>query len=233
MKVRRLAALGAAGGVLCAAVAHAQSVETSQATGATATAATGNVTPIATSRYIADDVSPFGKSTVTNDDAGSVAMPKLDFKSDGTEAADFDKYYAFHRADTDFATAYADVTECDGYARGLQTGIAYQQPPYPYAGTMAGAIGGAIGNAMVVAIFGSAEKRRMRRVNMRTCMNFKGYQRFGLPKALWDEFNFEEGLRGRGASEGQAWRDVRPRQGLCHAAHGCDDAALSDEAAQQ
>ena len=146
--------------------------------------------------YLTDSVSPFGVSTVSNADAQSETMPKLAYTSDGTEAADFDKYYAFHRADTDFATAYGDIAECDNYARGLQSGIGDVQVPYPYAGTMAGALGGAIGSAVAMAVFGSAEKRRLRRINMRTCMNFKGYDRYGLPKSLWDEFNFEEGLSG-------------------------------------
>lgn len=149
-----------------------------------------------TVRYLADSASPFGPPSADLNDKAGVAMPVLAFTSDGTEAADFDKYYAFHRADTDFATAYGDIAECDGYARGLQSGIGYMQAPYPYAGTMAGAVGGAIGNVMAVMIFGSAEKRRLRRVNMRTCMHFKGYQRYGLPKDLWDKFNFEEGLSG-------------------------------------
>jgi hypothetical protein len=61
---------------------------------------------------------------------------------------------------------------------------------------MAGAVGGMIGNAMAMAIFGSAEKRRLRRVNMRKCMSFKGYERYGLSKELWEKFNFEEGLTG-------------------------------------
>ena len=77
---------------------------------------------------------------------------------------------------------------------GCRAASANMQTPYPYAGTMAGALGGAIGSAMASAIFGSAEKRRARRVNMRTCMHFKGYDRFGLPKSVWDGFNFEEGL---------------------------------------
>ena len=149
-----------------------------------------------TVRYLADSASPFGPPSADLSDKAGVTMPVLAFTSDGTEAADFDKYYAFLRADTDFATAYGDIAECDGYARGLQSGIGYMQTPYPYAGTMAGAVGGAIGNVMAVMIFGSAEKRRLRRVNMRTCMHFKGYQRYGLPKDLWDKFNFEEGLSG-------------------------------------
>ncbi|MES2055702.1 MAG: hypothetical protein V4564_07190 [Pseudomonadota bacterium] len=154
---------------------------------------------------LADSGSPFGAPSTTMGNATDVTMPELAFKGDGTEAADFDKYYAFHRADTDFATAYADIAECDGYARGLQSGIGYQQVPYPYAGTMAGAVGGAIGSAMAMAIFGSAEKRRLRRVNMRTCMNFKGYDRYGLPKGLWEKFNFEEGLSGVSEEKRQAY----------------------------
>ena len=139
--------------------------------------------------------SPFGTLADPGDPA-KVTMPALAFKDDGTAAADFDKYYAFRRTDTDFATAYADIAECDGYARGLQSGIGYYQTPYPYAGTMAGAVGGALGSIMADMIFGSAEKRRLRRVNMRTCMNFKGYDRYGLSKDVWDAFNFEEGLSG-------------------------------------
>jgi hypothetical protein len=158
-----------------------------------------------TARYLADSGSPFGAPSADLTDMAGVTMPVLAFTSDGTEAADFDKYYVFRRSETDFATAYADIAECDGYARGLQSGIGYMQTPYPYAGTMAGAVGGAIGSAMAMMIFGSAEKRRMRRVNMRTCMHFKGYQRYGLPKNLWDKFNFEEGLSGVSEEKRQAY----------------------------
>ncbi len=144
--------------------------------------------------YLDDSGSPFGKVPEEAGDAAKVTMPKLDFTPSATDPSNYDKYYYFVRADTDFATAYADIVECDGYARGLASGISYTQVPYPYAGTMAGAVGGAIGSAMAMAIFGSAEKRRLRRVNMRQCMNFKGYQRHGLSKDLWQEFHFEEGL---------------------------------------
>ncbi|QQV78184.1 hypothetical protein H5J25_05610 [Sphingomonas aliaeris] len=146
-----------------------------------------------TATYLADSASPFGPPPAADDDA-KIAMPDLAFKADVTTDANFDKYYAFRRANTDFKTAYADIAECDSYARGLQSGIGYVATPYPYVGTMAGAVGGAIGNAMAVLIFGSAEKRRLRRVNMRTCMHFKGYNRYGLSKDVWDKFNFEEGI---------------------------------------
>ena len=146
--------------------------------------------------YVTESASPFGVVKMDEELRAKLAMPKLAFTASPTDAQDFDKYYVFHRPETSFAEAYADIVECDGYARGLSSGVAYQEVPYPYAGTMAGAIGGAIGNALAVAIFGSAEKRRLRRVNIRQCMNFKGYERFGLSKDLWKEFNFEEGLSG-------------------------------------
>ncbi|WP_245942227.1 hypothetical protein [Sphingomonas gilva] len=143
---------------------------------------------------IAESASPFAAATISNTDAASVTMPALTFEPEGDEAKDFDKYYYFHRAETDFATAYADISECDGYASGLSSGMGYTQVPYPYAGTLGGAIGGALGNAIADAIFGSGERRRVRRMNMRACMHFKGYDRYGLPKAFWEKFNFEEGM---------------------------------------
>lgn len=144
--------------------------------------------------FLADSGSPFGKLEFDEAEAAKLEMPKLDFTATPEDQASFDKYYYFRRAGVSYGDAYRDIVECDGYARGLASGIGYVQPPYPYAGTMAGAVGGAIGSAMAMAIFGSAEKRRLRRINMRQCMNFKGYARYGLKKDLWEAFNFEEGL---------------------------------------
>ncbi|MES2044718.1 MAG: hypothetical protein V4475_12650 [Pseudomonadota bacterium] len=127
-------------------------------------------------------------------DQASVVMPELTFAATPEIEAVYDKYYYFHRADTNFTTALADLRECDAFARGLTTGIGYTATPYPYAGTMAGAVGGAIANVMVMMIFGSAAKRQLRRTNMRRCMHYKGYERYGLKRDLWEKFNFEEGL---------------------------------------
>lgn len=137
--------------------------------------------------------SPFGVVTVSNDETSSLKLPPLAFTPTPEDVSNYDKYYYFHRPKTDFATAYADMSECDGYARGLTSAFKGADVPYPYAGTLAGAAGGVIANAMIAAIFVPAEKRRMRRVNMRQCMGFKGYARYGLRKDLWEVFNFEEG----------------------------------------
>lgn len=137
-------------------------------------------------------------------DQATVKMPELAFTTTPEIEDSFDKYFYFNRAGTNYVEAWSDLIDCDLLASGLSSGVGYQPVYYPYAGTMAGAVGGAIGNAMAAAIFGSAEKRRVRRVNMRRCMHYKGYQRYGLEKELWQKFNFEEGFSMTDAPERSA-----------------------------
>jgi hypothetical protein len=131
--------------------------------------------------------------TLSDEKIAKLEMPRLEGPVTPEDEANFDKYYYFHRNGTDVSTAYNDICECDGYARGLAVSYRYVNSYY---NTTAGAVGNVVGNVLVAAIFGSAEKRRARRINMRACMSFKGYQRFGLPKERWEKFNFEEGLDG-------------------------------------
>lgn len=138
----------------------------------------------------------------------AVAMPDITYTPDATIAADFDKYFFFHREGTDFSTAYADIIECDSLASGINfymgadsAAIASAMSQY---GALAGGIGGAIGGLMADAIFGSAERRRIKRINLRNCMFFKGYDRYGLEKDLWQTFHFEEGLSRENAKDREA-----------------------------
>ncbi len=62
-------------------------------------------------------------------DQASVVMPELTFAATPEIEAVYDKYYYFHRADTNFTTALADLRECDAFARGLTTGIGYTATP--------------------------------------------------------------------------------------------------------
>ncbi|MXO58094.1 hypothetical protein GRI89_00850 [Altererythrobacter salegens] len=133
----------------------------------------------------------------TEEEIAAVQMPALDFQATPEIAADYDKYFFFHRANSSFDEAYADITECDALSSGANiylgasdSSIAAASAQY---GMAAGVIGGAIAGAMMDAIFGSAERRKQRRTNMRTCMHFKEYDRYGLEKDLWQSFNFEEG----------------------------------------
>jgi hypothetical protein len=168
--------------------------------------------------------SPFGVVEISADEAGKLEMPKLDFSVTPEDEKNFDKYYYFRRDETDFPSAYADITECDGYARGLVSSYKYQDAPYPYAGTIAGAAGGAIANVMMAAIFVPGEKRRMRRVNMRQCMGFKGYERLGLNKELWETFNFEEGT---GAEEEESRLKALKLQALVASKAAASEKVLS------
>lgn len=125
-----------------------------------------------------------------------LTMPKLEFTPTPVDEGDYDKYFYFHRANTTFAQAYADIKECDALASGSSIYLGGNSGVMNNAVMqygMAGAIGGAIGSAMADAIFGSAARRAQRRANLRNCMHYKDYQRFGLSHELWSEFNFEEG----------------------------------------
>lgn len=124
-------------------------------------------------------------------------MPKLDFTATPEVEADFAKYFYFHRENTTFAEAYEDVHECDALASGSSIylgGNAAAAGAAAQYGVLTGAIGSAIGSAVADAIFGSAARREQRRVNLRNCMGFKQYQRYGLSRDLWTAFNFEEGM---------------------------------------
>lgn len=132
-------------------------------------------------------------------DPASIEVPNLGFSPDPSDSGDYDKYFYFHREDTDFATAYADIRECDSYSRNFGfrmggSGGAFLPAAATLPGVLGGALGSAIGNGMADAIHGSAERRKMRRLNMSACMGFKDYKMYGLPKNLWLKFNFEEGL---------------------------------------
>ena len=144
-------------------------------------------------------------------DPAKVELPQLAFAETQGDKDGYDKYFYFTRPDTDFATAYQDIRECDSLTRGIRTYVNGGTVPYPYAGTMAGALGGAIGSALADAIFGSAQRRALRRTNMRTCMGYKGYSRHGLPKALWTKFNFEEGLSGVAENERQKFLQMQAK----------------------
>lgn len=126
-------------------------------------------------------------------DPDKLSMPALEFEPDDNDIKNYKKYYYFNRAETSFEEALTDLRFCDELARGLATANYYPDPGMSAMYGIGGVLGGAIGGAMAQAIYGSAEKRAKRRVNMRRCMHFKGYARHGLAKDLWTEFNFEEG----------------------------------------
>jgi len=128
----------------------------------------------------------------TAEEAAAVAMPDLAFEATADDVADFEKFFYFHRDGTDFSTAFADISECDALASGVS-----------YYGSYAG--GGVIGSAVSDLIYGSAERRRIRRINLRNCMGYKEYSRYGMERERWQKFNFEEGNYKVSATKRQAF----------------------------
>jgi len=112
--------------------------------------------------------------TFTAAEVEAVEMPNLAYTPDPLIAADFDKYFFFHRDGTSFDQAYADITECDSLASGINFYMGADSGAMAGAmanyGMLAGGIGGALGGLMADAIFGSAERRRIKRINLRNCM---------------------------------------------------------------
>jgi hypothetical protein len=146
--------------------------------------------------------------TFTAAEISAIAMPALDFDEAAVKPEDFEKYFYFHRERTSFDEAYADITECDSLGSGINYYLRANdwqlQNAMSQYGPLAGGIGGAIGGMLADAIFGSAERRRMKRINIRNCMYFKGYDRYGLEKELWQAFHFEEGLNRENAEDREA-----------------------------
>lgn len=133
----------------------------------------------------------------TPDEVSAVTMPDLAFEQTQADIDTYDKYFFFHRENTDFDTAYNDISECDAVSSGFNYyagGDSYMSSYYASQYGLAGVAGSAIGSAIADAIFGSAERRRARRINMRNCMGFKGYDRYGMEKERWQSFHFEEGF---------------------------------------
>lgn len=132
------------------------------------------------------------------EEIAAVEMPDLAFTETPEMAEDYDKYFYFHRDGTDFDTAFADISECDA----LASGIRFFASPEPYMtsyqavsqyGLGPALMGNAVATLVVDAIAGSSERRRIRRINLRNCMGFKGYSRYGMERERWQSFNFEEG----------------------------------------
>jgi hypothetical protein len=129
-------------------------------------------------------------------DPATLTRPVMEFAATPEIEADFEKFFYFHRDETQFAEAYADIRECDALASGANIYMGGDSFMTNYMATqygLGGAVGGVIGSAIADAIFGSAARRQQRRINLRNCMGFKGYQRYGMAEKLWKEFNFEEG----------------------------------------
>lgn len=140
---------------------------------------------------------PAAMRSFTAEEVAAVELPDIAFQPTPADTEGYDKYFFFYREGTDFDTAFNDLNECDAVSSGSNYylgGDSAMSSYYVAQYGLAGAAGGVIGSAIADAIFGSAERRRARRINMRNCMGFKGYDRYGLERERWQAFHFEEGF---------------------------------------
>jgi len=124
-------------------------------------------------------------------DPASLTLPAV-AGAEPSSTNDYDKYFYFQRPDTDFATALADLRECDAYSRGISPDGTLT---LGYGSTMAAAVGGLLGGLLGSAIANDINARheipRRHRINMRRCMFFKEYSRYSIDKDVWKDFNFD------------------------------------------
>ncbi|WP_374531406.1 hypothetical protein [Novosphingobium sp.] len=141
---------------------------------------------------VADQAAQQPTNTAPSPDG--LEMPQLAYTATPEVVADYDKYFYFHRDGTSFAEAYTDIRECDALSSGISFYLEGSDSMYATGQYgLGGVIGGVIGDVLADAIFGSAERRKIRRTNLRNCMGYKGYSRYGISGELWKTFNFEEG----------------------------------------
>ncbi len=131
---------------------------------------------------------------VSAQDPASVARPQIEFEETRRTIKQYDQYFYFHQEATDFSTALADIRECDLRARGLYDaelvyGLPKERAVDPSDTFLAG-IAGPMAAGLVAAIAAPVEARRERRFSLRRCMFFKGYDRYGLSKTLFEQFNY-------------------------------------------
>jgi hypothetical protein len=119
-------------------------------------------------------------------DPASVTTPDLSFAESEEDIKNYDKYFYFHREDTGFLEALGDIRECDARARKM-----WQADAVDKREDLTASAYGLVGAAAQELIFGPAQDRLFRRANMRRCMFYKGYSRYGLAKLNWEAFNFQ------------------------------------------
>ena len=136
--------------------------------------------------------------------AEMVEMPALVFEESERTAADYNQFFYFHRADTTFATALADLRACDGFSRDLSregnSSFAHIVEGARRGGRagggalgapLGGALGGAIGRSIAQGPAEREELRKKYRINIRRCMFLSGYARYGLTERLWKDLAFD------------------------------------------
>ena len=105
----------------------------------------------------------------------------------------FARHFFFHRPGVALEEARADLAECRSYAADamLWPREPDSMPPDPKLlppDVSGGPLGPVVGG-LAFGLFAGGERAKIAATNMRKCMGFKGYDRYGLGEALWKQLN--------------------------------------------
>ena len=125
-------------------------------------------------------------------DPASITVPDLSNSSDPLVLENGWKYFFFHRRDTSFAEAYADISDCYRFLQ--PAGWANVKLPrfVPWDDRAAVTFDrsrthnyGLVGELMAAMVEGTLV-RRDRQSKMRLCMEPRGYTRYGVAEEIWE-----------------------------------------------
>ena len=123
----------------------------------------------------------------------------LVFEASEKHTEEFHKYFYFHKAGLSHQQALTEIGECHVYQDGpvgsegevvnivprfVSLSESQSYKPYVYNDQGGGVVGAVIGSMIAGPIL---QKNRAQRY--RKCMEYKGYDRYGISKDLWKTFN--------------------------------------------
>lgn len=124
-------------------------------------------------------------------DPATVAVPDLSGSADPAVVENGWKYFFYHRPDTSFAEAHADIAFCYRF-RGPANWSTVEVPrfvPWEEAGPTVvryqSSYYGIVGDLMAGMVEGTLV-RRDRQSKMRRCMEPRGYTRYGVAEEIWE-----------------------------------------------
>lgn len=123
--------------------------------------------------------------------------PDLAFEITEKDSEEFHKYFYFHKDGISYEDAYMDIDECNIYQNGpigtegdfviimpTFVSLGETQTYLPWVPNETGVVG-----VIMADIFAGPLVLKNRGQRMRKCMEYKGYDRYGLSKDLWKTVN--------------------------------------------
>ena len=109
------------------------------------------------------------------------------------EDESFGRHFFFHRPGVSLEEARADLEECRTYASSAMLwprspGSLPPDPDILPPQVTGGSLGPLVGG-LAFALVEGGERAKIAAANMRKCMGFKGYGRYGLSDPLWKQLN--------------------------------------------